>query len=635
MIRCPNCQTENPEGKKFCRECGEQIRPKTQDPKPAPDSIRGPKVSPESRVSSSQSTDPLIHRSTNPQSPARKRRWWIWLVVVVALAAAAYFIFFSGGMGGFELPKFSKSSSVKKNAEQELAEGLIASFQNDDPSWFLDEFCLTRSDLYELNQLMPAEEKFDEKEASEGFGRTEGRLLDQWRVAYERSQEESWNWNTTVVLSCEPMPSEDNKKIHRGITVLIESGGRQAELFLESCAYLNGKWKVCQEIEWAGIKSESSNTLTNTGTPEEELEKRIEQGSETEENQTIELASQSNAVQVEKDDSQRTDLPETDDGRTSLVSSQGYNFRYEGDMRGGKANGQGKGEYPSFSYEGSYKDNEMHGQGKQVFLDGVSFTGSFENGLRHGQGTIRWADGAFYTGDWLSGNRTGQGTYTWADGGVFVGQWLDGQRTNGRMTFASKDIYEGEYQNDIFQGQGSYFWVDGNRYVGQYDQGNRHGKGTFYWKDGQRYEGDFVKNIRTGEGTYYWPDGGSFTGQFENNERIKGLMKYGSGGSYEGNFEKGIRSGFGIYRWPSGSEYSGNWINGDRVGFGTMIYSDKTKYEGYWVNDKREGNGTYWYIDGSYYKGGFKDDLFHGQGTKYNANGQVVESGTWEKGNKT
>jgi len=73
-VLCTNCKSEIFKGDKFCGDCGQNIGPKTQDPGPRTrdktEEAR-PKVSPEPRVSSSQSTDPLIRQSTDPQSQGR------------------------------------------------------------------------------------------------------------------------------------------------------------------------------------------------------------------------------------------------------------------------------------------------------------------------------------------------------------------------------------------------------------------------------------------------------------------------------------------------------------------------------------------------------------------------------------
>ena len=100
----------------------------------------------------------------------------------------------------------------------------------------------------------------------------------------------------------------------------------------------------------------------------------------------------------------------------TFESSQGNDVFYVGDVRRGKANGNGVALLSSGSrYQGEWRDNR-----------------------RHGQGTFHWPDGAYYEGQYVEDERDGRGTYHFPDGSVFVGEW-EADLRNGEGIYYDKD----------------------------------------------------------------------------------------------------------------------------------------------------------------------------------------------------
>jgi len=67
------------------------------------------------------------------------------------------------------------------------------------------------------------------------------------------------------------------------------------------------------------------------------------------------------------------------------------------------------------TYEGDCKGGLAEGQGKAVGTD--NYEGEFKKGYPHGKGTYTWTTGEVYTGKWKKGTRSGVGEYRFAEGG--------------------------------------------------------------------------------------------------------------------------------------------------------------------------------------------------------------------------
>ena len=82
------------------------------------------------------------------------------------------------------------------------------------------------------------------------------------------------------------------------------------------------------------------------------------------------------------------------------------------------------------------------------------YVGEYKGGKRDGQGTLTWATGYIYIGEWKGDKTYGQGTYTYASGEKYVGEFKNGKR-NGQGTFttATGEVYQGEWGNGEFIGK--------------------------------------------------------------------------------------------------------------------------------------------------------------------------------------
>jgi hypothetical protein len=80
-------------------------------------------------------------------------------------------------------------------------------------------------------------------------------------------------------------------------------------------------------------------------------------------------------------------------------------------------------------YVGELRDGKANGQGTLTWASGdalAKYVGEFRNGKMHGQGTLTYADGAKYVGEFKDGAYNGQGTITYADGRAEESIWKDG-----------------------------------------------------------------------------------------------------------------------------------------------------------------------------------------------------------------
>jgi len=145
-----------------------------------------------------------------------------------------------------------------------------------------------------------------------------------------------------------------------------------------------------------------------------------------------------------------------------------------------------------YSYEGQLKQGKAHGQGKARFANGDLYQGSWQGGKFHGQGSYQYASGGNYKGGWERGKFQGKGTISYANGDTYDGMWQAGQK----------------------MGKGSYQHVNGDRYHGSWQAGKRHGAGNISFADGRTFRGNFESDLRSGKGVLSWPDGSYFSGQW-------------------------------------------------------------------------------------------------------------------------
>ena len=103
-------------------------------------------------------------------------------------------------------------------------------------------------------------------------------------------------------------------------------------------------------------------------------------------------------------------------------------YKYVGEWRGGKRNGQGTFTVADGSkYVGEYRDDKRNGQGTFTLADGSKYVGEFRDGVFYGQGTYTSANGSKYVGEWRGEQRNGQGIQYTANGTIELsGMWANG-----------------------------------------------------------------------------------------------------------------------------------------------------------------------------------------------------------------
>ena len=150
---------------------------------------------------------------------------------------------------------------------------------------------------------------------------------------------------------------------------------------------------------------------------------------------------------------------------------------------------------PTDRYEGEMKDGLYEGQGKLTYADKARYEGEFKAGEGDGKGTYVFPSGARLISEFREGRPQGHGMYVWTNGDRYIGDFRDNQRT----------------------GRGTLFFADGGRYEGEVVNGKMQGRGVRVWANGSRYEGEWSNDQANGWGTKSGgPDGQVFTGVWSN-----------------------------------------------------------------------------------------------------------------------
>lgn len=254
-----------------------------------------------------------------------------------------------------------------------------------------------------------------------------------------------------------------------------------------------------------------------------------------------------------------------------------------------------------------------HGAGRREQGARVWAEGQWREGLLHGKGAELRADGTQYSGTYVEGRWEGEGALKRADGSTYEGMFLDGQP----------------------HGRGVLVQADGTRYEGEFARGVRHGQGKLAKADGTRYEGGFARGVYHGQGALKRPDGTRYEGQWrEGVPHGLGRAVDASGVARQGRWEAGVlRADRVIVQWPAGpyTRYEGALRDDQPHGDGTLVWRDGTRYAGEFRHGRMAGLGVVQWPDRAVYVGDWSEGQPHGCGMHRSADGSAW-IGQWDGG---
>lgn len=133
--------------------------------------------------------------------------------------------------------------------------------------------------------------------------------------------------------------------------------------------------------------------------------------------------------------------------------------KFEGTMKDGMANGDGKGE--SIDAEGKvtkgvgiYVNGLRNGPGYTEWSDGTKFETEYKDGISTGKGKISYANGGWYEGEFVAGKRVGNGTLRYKNDNEFTGTFVDGSPSTGTFRWADGTSQQGKFSGDSWVGTG-------------------------------------------------------------------------------------------------------------------------------------------------------------------------------------
>ena len=337
------------------------------------------------------------------------------------------------------------------------------------------------------------------------------------------------------------------------------------------------------------------------------------------------------------------------------VIASDSDYFYQGDSKGGYANGKG---ILLYKIQNDYKIKYQEGIFRKGFLvkgciynlkfQRKAYEGTFKNGKLHGKGKeYAGSDNNYYEGTYKDGKLNGKGIEVY-DGVV---------------------RYRGGFKDNEFSGKGIDYNEDGKKlYEGYFEDGCRDGKGKEYNEDGQLiYEGNFQLNFYEGKGKKYHMEGRGFhvarhcsIGSFKSGRKDGKIMEYNQDGKLVGvyMFQRGRRNGKTTTYYPDGKIKSKeNFENNRRTGKFKEYYSDGKikedttcntkgrkgkKYdkrgfceEGQFTFNGKEGPFKVYYPNGKLYeKGSFERDYRNGPFSIYHQNGKLSFKGTFRRNQK-
>lgn len=201
--------------------------------------------------------------------------------------------------------------------------------------------------------------------------------------------------------------------------------------------------------------------------------------------------------------------------------------RYDGDMTGGKVNGQGaliirsEGSQTFEVIRGSFRDGQPHGRVTYMGADHALFEGTFVEGVKHGPGFFADASGNSFQGIFVNDKASGPGRSASADGEEYFGQFEDNERHgNGVLIDADGGIYTGQFRVGLAEGLGIYESSAGV-FEGRFANNTPNGHGSFVSADGVIYQGQFLDGEPDGLVVVTAKDGSQTIETWANGEKVK------------------------------------------------------------------------------------------------------------------
>ena len=207
-----------------------------------------------------------------------------------------------------------------------------------------------------------------------------------------------------------------------------------------------------------------------------------------------------------------------------VLLSDDKKLKYEGELKNGKRNGEGKLFFlGNLWYEGGFQNNSLDGYGKLYDKTGrnLLYEGQLKKNRMDGQGIAYFINAKkSYEGQWSAGRHNGFGiTYT------ELGMLYEGQLKNeiydgkGKLFDPStgKMIAQGTFKEGQLYGSGKIYDSSGNlKYDGELVSGKKNGKGKSYSNGILIYDGEYDDDLRNGQGTQYFSGGGKYVGGYQN-----------------------------------------------------------------------------------------------------------------------
>ncbi|XP_039611985.1 MORN repeat-containing protein 1-like isoform X2 [Polypterus senegalus] len=194
-------------------------------------------------------------------------------------------------------------------------------------------------------------------------------------------------------------------------------------------------------------------------------------------------------------------------------------------------------------YVGEVKKNLRDGYGFYVYPNSFfRYEGEWKLGKKNGNGKLVMKDGSYYEGEFKDGEINGNGLRYWAStGNTYSGQFCFGElHGHGVMQYGKGGQYEGEFSYGLRDGHGCLFDKEGNAYQGSFHKNKKHGEGQIAYSNGDVYEGDWILDQRQGHGVLRSADSSIYEGQWRNDLfNGHGTMIHSSGIIYEGQWING------------------------------------------------------------------------------------------------